>query len=235
MKLVFSSKWCKNCLLVVGSKATQNPTFQKNDTKLYVPVVTLSTQENIKIIKQLESCFKRTINWNKYLPKTTNQARIRYLDFLIDPSFQGVTILFVLLFENDNGRESYRQYYLPIAEIKDYMIMINGRNFFDHPINNDLITYDNIRKITKGQGEDYPAGCTLDYPYFKDYYKLIWTDLSKQQKLDADPKQKIKQINFTGNLENDATIFFIIEEDKEAVLCFSKGIVKILWFDFALM
>ena len=60
------------------------------DTKLYVPVVTLSTQYNIKLLKQLESGFKRIINWNKYLHKTTNQARNRYLDFLIDSSFQGV-------------------------------------------------------------------------------------------------------------------------------------------------
>ena len=83
-------KWSKNCFLVAGIAANQNPTFQINDTKLYVPVVTLSTVENIKLLKKLESGFYKTINWNKYLPKTTNQARNRYLDFLIDPSFQGV-------------------------------------------------------------------------------------------------------------------------------------------------
>ena len=80
--------WPKNCILIASTAANQNPTFQINDTKLYVPVVTLSTQENIKLFKQLESGFKRTINWNKYLTKTTNQAPNRYLDFLIDPSFQ---------------------------------------------------------------------------------------------------------------------------------------------------
>ena len=68
-------KWSKNCILVAGTAANQNPRFQINDTKLYVPVVTLSTQENIKLLKQLESSFKRTINWNKYLGKTTNQAQ----------------------------------------------------------------------------------------------------------------------------------------------------------------
>ena len=87
-------KWSKNCFLVAGIAANQNSTFQINDTKLYVPVVTLSTEENIKLLKKLESGFKKTINWNKYLPKTTNQVRNRYLDFLIDPSFQGVNRLF---------------------------------------------------------------------------------------------------------------------------------------------
>ena len=107
--------------------------------------------------------------------------------------------------------------------------MINGINFFDQPIKNDLKTYDNIRKIATGQGDDYTTGCLLDYPYLKKNYKLIAIDLSKQQKLDADPKV-IQQINFTGNLDRaeGATMFFIIEEAKETVLDFSKGTVKVL-------
>ena len=107
--------------------------------------------------------------------------------------------------------------------------MIDGRNFFDQPIKNDLKTYDNIRKIATGQGDDCTIGCLLDYPYFKKYYKLIAIDLSKQQKLDADPKA-IQQINFTGNLDRaeGSTMFFIIEEAKETVLDFSKGTVKVL-------
>ena len=112
-------KWPKNCILIASTAANQNPTFQINDTKLYVPVVTLSTQENIKLLKQLESGFKRTINWNKYLAKTTNQAQNRYLDFLIDPSFQGVNRLFVLSFGNNEGRESHKKCYLPTVEIKE--------------------------------------------------------------------------------------------------------------------
>ena len=77
---------------------------------------------------------------------------------------------------------------------------------------------------------------TQDYPYFKKYYKLIATDLSEQQKLDADPKA-IQQINFTENLDRaeGATMFFIIEEAKETVLDFSKGTVKVLWFYFVLI
>ena len=89
-------KWSKNCILVAGTAANENPEFKITDTKLYVSVVTLSTQDNIKLLKQLEAAFKRTINWNKYLPKTTNQAQNRCLDFLIDPSFQGVNRRFVM-------------------------------------------------------------------------------------------------------------------------------------------
>ena len=160
-------KWFRKSVTVSGTENNQNPTFQINDHKLYIPVVTLSIQENIKLPQQLESGFKITINWNKYLAKTTNQAQNRYLDFLIDPSFQGVNRLFVLSFKDDDGRQSHKQYYLPTVEIKDYNVIVHGRNFFDQPIKNDLKTYDNIRKIAIGQGDDYTTGCLLDYPYLK--------------------------------------------------------------------
>ena len=80
-------KWSRKCILVAGTANIQNPSFKIKDTKHYVPLVTLSTQENIKFLEQLESGFKRTINWNKYLAKALNQARNRCLDYLIDPSF----------------------------------------------------------------------------------------------------------------------------------------------------
>ena len=100
--------------------------------------------------------------------------------------------------------------------------MIDGKNFFDQPINSDLKTYDNIRKIVTGYGDDYTTGCLLDYTYFKDYYKMIAIDLSKQQALNADPRA-IQQINFTANLDRagNTTIFFIAEEAKETMLGFS--------------
>ena len=120
------------------------------------------------------------------------------MDFLIDSSFQGVNKIFVFSIENDDGRESHKKYYLPTVEIKDYNVIINGRNFFDQPIKNDLKTFDNIRKIATGPGDDYTTGCLLDYPYFKKYYTLITIDLRKQKKQDADPKAI--EINFTGNL-----------------------------------
>ena len=77
--------------------------------------------------------------------------------------------------------------------------MINGQNVFDQPVKNNLRTYDNIRKIAIGQGDDYITGVLLDYNYFNDYYKMKEIGLSKQQALDADPKA-IQQINFTGKL-----------------------------------
>ena len=107
--------------------------------------------------------------------------------------------------------------------------MINGENFFDQPIKNNKITYDNIRKIARGQGDDYATGCLLDYPYFKDNYKKIARDLSKQQALDADPRA-IQQINFTANLDRpgNTRVYFILEEAKETILDFSQGTVKVL-------
>ena len=223
-------KWSKNCILVAGTAANQNPEFQITDTKTYVLLVTLWTEDDIKPLQQLESGFKRTINWNEYLPKRINQARNRYLDFLINPSFQGVNRPFVLSFKDDDSWENHKQYYLPTVEIKDYNVMIDGRSFFDQPIKNDLRTYDNIRKIETGQSDGYATGCLLDYPYFKKHYKSIAKDLSKQQNVDADPKA-IQQINFTRNIDRaeNTTMFFIAEEAKESVLDFSKGTVKVLW------
>ena len=90
-------------------------------------------------------------------------------------------------------------------------------------------TYENIIKITTGQGDNYTTGCLLDYPYFKNLYKIIAIDLSKQQALDDDPRA-IQQINFTANFDRagNTTMFFIIEEVKETVLDFSQGTVKVL-------
>ena len=103
--------------------------------------------------------------------------------------------------------------------------MTDEQNLFNQPVRNNLITYDNIWKIATGQGDDYITGCLREYNYFKNHYKMIAIDLSKQQAFVADPKA-IQPINFTGNLEQQATIFFIIEEAKETVLDFSRGTIK---------
>ena len=177
--------WSSTC---VNTNSTGTGTFEITDTKLYVPVVTLSTQENAKLLEQLKSGFKRVINWNKYLSKPESFRRNANLNYLVKPSFQGINRLFVLAFEGDTQRTSHSGYYLPNAEIKDYSIMINGKNFFDQPIKNNKGTYENIRKIATGQGDDYTTGCLLDYPYFMDTYKIIAADLSKQQAFDVDPR-----------------------------------------------
>ena len=145
------------------------------------------------------------------------------LNHLIESRFQGVNRLFVLAFENDDDRTSSDEYYLPTVEIKDYNIMINGENFFDQPIKNKRVTYENIRKIAIGQGDDYATGCLLDYSYFADTYKMIAVDLSKQQALDADFRA-IQQINFTANLDRagNTRVYFILEEAKEPIWTFHK-------------
>ena len=109
--------------------------------------------------------------------------------------------------------------------------MIDGKNFFDQPINSMNKTYENIRKIATGQGDYYPTGCLLDYSYFKDHYKMIAIDLSKQQALDADPRST-QQINFTANLDSavKTAMFFVIEEAKETALDFSQRSVKVCKF-----
>ena len=129
--------WSARCFIIDASIAGQEPTFTITDTKLHVPVLTLSTKDDAKLLQQLKSSFERTTNWNKYHPKVTLKQRNQYLDFLISASF-------VLSFENNCGRISYTRYYFPMLEIKGYNVMINGQNFFDQPVKIDLITYDNI-------------------------------------------------------------------------------------------
>ena len=218
--------WSSTCVITDSNGAG---TFAITDTKLYIPVVTLSTQENSKLPQQLKSGFKRVINWNKYLSKPESFRRNANFNYLLEPSFQGINRLFVLAFEGDTQRTSHSGYYLPNVEIKDYNIMIHGENFFDQPIKNNKVTYENIRKIATGQGDDYTTRCLLDYPYFMDTYKMIAVDLSKQQALDADPRA-IQQINFTANLDRagNTRVYFILEEAKETILDFSQGTVKVL-------
>ena len=122
--------WSKDCVITNSTGAGK---FKITETKLYVPVVTLSTQDNAKLLQQLKSGFKRTINWNKYESNIKTFAQNRYLNHLINPSFQGVNRLFVLSFENENVRTSHSTYYLPKVEINDYNVMIDDKNVFDQP------------------------------------------------------------------------------------------------------
>ena len=207
--------WSTNYLIVSNNNANQNATFAITDTRIYVPLVTLSTQENAKLLQQLKLGFKRVINWNKYLSKPELLAQNPNLNHLVEPSFQVVNKLFALAFENDTQRTNAKGYYLPTVEIKDYNIMINVENFFDQLIKNNKVTYENIRKIATGQEDDYTTGCLLNYQYIKDYYKMIAIDLGKQQALGADPRA-IQQINFTANLDRagNTRICFILQEAK---------------------
>ena len=136
--------WSNRCFIIDNPIASQEPTFTIIDTKLYVPVVALSVQDNAKLLEQLKSGFKRTITCNKYEPRVTLEQQNRYLDFLINPSIQRVNRLFVLPLQNNGGRTSYTRYYLPLVEVKSYNFVIDGRKYFDQPVKNNSITYDNI-------------------------------------------------------------------------------------------
>ena len=208
--------WSSACVI---TNSTGAGTFRIDETKLYVPVVTLSTQDNAKLVQQLKFGFKRTVDWNKYQKKISTEDKKKYLDSLINPIFQGVNRLFVLSFENENDRTSHSNYYHPKVERKDYNVKIDGGNFFDQPINNRIKTYENIIKIATGQGDGYTTGCLLDYPYFKENYKMIAIDLSKHQSLD----------NFTANLDRAGNkTFFIIDQAKKLFVLFTRNCKSIL-------
>ena len=173
--------WAKDCVVSTNADARFNIT----KTKLYVPIVTLSSKDNVKLVKLLDKRFKRLVYWNEY--KTKIQAR--NLDnnsltrFPLDASFQGVRRLFVLAFNNTTVnvpnnpinntnnrvlRNSHTKYFLPRVNITNYNVLIDGRNFYDQPINDLVKQYDKIRKTATGQGDDYTTGCLIDYQYFKD-------------------------------------------------------------------
>ena len=151
---------------------------------------------------------------------------------LFDSSYQGVKRLFVLAYDNAAGNEqfsddSFEKYFFPTVKIENCSIEIDGRNFYDQPINDSIKQYDEIRKISTGQGDDYTTGCLLDFAYIEKNYRLIAIDLSKQKALDADPKA-IQQIIFTGTTSGATTVFYILEQSKETILEFAKGITKVL-------
>ena len=185
--------------------------FQITDTKLYVLVVTLSTENDKKLLEKLKSGFKRTVKWNKYRSQMTIQSNNNNLNYLIDPTFTKVNRLFVLSFERNaegDHRDSFSHYYVPNAEIKNFDVLIDGKSFFDLPIKNEEEGYEKITEISKN--DDYTTGNLLGFAYFKENYRLIAIYLSKPTKL-KDPQQ----INFIGKPEGQncgATMLFAIEK-----------------------
>ena len=228
--------WYKECVLVgrafrgQPAAAINSPTnakFEITHCKLYVPVVTLSAENNNKLLEQLKSGFRRTIKWNKYMSRMSNQNKNNNLNYLIDTTFSNVNRVFVLSFENEDDRTSYYKYYLPSVETKDYNVPIDGNAFFELPIKNIEETYEKIIQITDHSGY-YTRGNLLDYEYFKEHYKLIAIDLSKQ--IELENKDIKQQINFIGNLDRDdgAVMFFIIEKSEETIIEFSQNYASIV-------
>ena len=149
----------------------------------------------------------------------SNQTRNNNLNYLIDTTFTNLNRLFVLSFENENDKASFSKYYVPKVEIKYFNVLIDGKPFFKEE------AYEAIVEMSKNN--DYTTGNLLDYEYFKDHYKLIAIDLSKQIELE-NPDLK-KQINFTRRLEeNNVTMFFINEKKEETTFDFSQNSVVVV-------
>ena len=192
-------------------------TFKITNTTEYVPVVTLSAENDNRLLEKLKTGFKRTIKWNKYRSEMSNQTINNNLNYLIDPTFTNVNRLFVLSFENEADRSSFSNYYVPKIEIKDFNVLINGKQFLEILVKNKKEAYEQIIEMNKNN--DYKTANLLDYEYFKDHYQLIAIDLSKQIELEnPDLKQ---QISCIGTLEvNNAAMFFITEKKEETTFDF---------------
>ena len=126
---------------------------------------------------------------------------------------------------NFTTENPYDKYFLPKLKIDNYHIEIDGRNFYDQPINDSIKQNDEIRKISIRQGDYYTTGCLLDLSYFIKKYRLIAVDLSKQKALDADSRA-IQQIILTGKASSNVLIYYTLEKSKETMLEFSKGTTK---------
>ena len=197
MQINLNLTWKKECAL---STDAGGAIFIINDTKLYVPVVTLSKEDNKDLIEQQNKGFQRSIYWNEYKTKEINEdADANVFNYInLDPSFQYVNRLFVMAHNRVDGqptRDNRQKYYLPRISLNKYNVIFDGRNFYHNPIESDIEKYREFKKVMIGKGEDYTTGSLLDYNYFKKHYKFVVVDFSKQKKLDADPTA-IQQIEF---------------------------------------
>ena len=226
-------KWNKKCVITsleqrqvdagppVVNGTTTGATLAINDCKLYVPVVTLSKDDEIKLLTNLKSGFKREIIWNKYRSQMTTEAINNNLNILIDPTFTNVNRLFVLAYgQNNNDRQSFPRFYLPNVIVKDYNVIIDQLAFFDLPIKTEDEAYEKIIDISRNN--EYKTGNLLDYDYFKKYYKLIAIDLSKQQVLQENQ-------DFIGRLTEAANVFIIIEKKEHTISEFSQNFANVIY------
>ena len=173
-KIKLNLTWKKECVLSTdndadAADAANNPVFIINDTKLYVPVVTLSKEDNKDFIDQQNKGFQRSIYWNEYKTKEQNEdadANV-YKYTNLDLSFQGVNRLFVMAYGRANNnqptRNGRRKYYLPRIDLEKYNVIIDRRNFYDNPIESDIEKYRELKKVMIGKGEGYTTGSLLDF------------------------------------------------------------------------
>ena len=229
-------KWGKNCVITsleqrdIGGgnrdNAPTGATLSINDCKLYVPEVTLSKDDEIKLLTNLKSGFKREIIWNKYRSQMTTEAINNNFKILIDPTFTKVNRLFVLAYQNSDDRQSFSQFYLPKVLVKDLNVIIDELAFFDLPIKTEEEAYEKIIDICRNN--EYTTGDLLDYDYFKKHYKLIAINLSKQQVLQEN-EDLIQQVSFIGRLTEAANVFIIIEKKENTILKFSQNLANVIY------
>ena len=178
------------------------------ETTLNVSVVTLSARDNQKLSKCPSKAFERSVYWNENKTKSESKTTSIEYKFFIKSNYRGMKILFVLPYLNcDNDRKSYkaRSYYLLKRTFNNYIVIINGKNIYDQPINYDIKRFQEIKRLTTGKGEDYNTGYLLNYEYIKIHYRLIAVALGRRKEFDTDPKAT-QQIEFVAQLKNEDRI-----------------------------
>ena len=182
-KIKLNLTWKRECVLSTNAGPA---VFIINDTKLYVPVVTLSKEDNKDFTEQQNKGFQRSIYWNEYKTKElTADAGANVFKYIsLDSSFQCVNRLFLMAYSRVAGqptRNGQQKYYLPRIDLKKYNVITDGRNFYDNPIESVIEKYRELKKVMIGKGEDYTTGSLLDYNYFNKHYELGAVDLSKKK------------------------------------------------------
>ena len=226
-------KWTEDCVLTEKATRAQLPPgdagvhavpainrpkdlkFKITDCKLYAHVVTLQTQHQNQLYKDLKTRISIDFKQSKYRSQIINQTATNNLNFFIDPTFNNVNRLFVLTFPNEEDRRSFSNYNTPTLEIKDYNVIIAEEPFYEIPIKKKE-TYKAITALIRNYL--LRTGNEFDFHYFSENYKLIVIDLNKQK---SDFKNQ--QIDFIGRLEQNATIFFISEEKETPGLSFLQN------------
>ena len=170
-----------DCVLIQHHNNITGATFQINNNKLYITVVNLSMNDNIKFLENIKQGFKRTISWNKYRPERTTQTKNNNLDYLTDPTFRNINRLFALSFENSNNndtRDCFNKYYMPLVEIKDFNALIDNKPFFNQPVKNKQEAYEKLIEMLRN--DNYTTGKLLDYLYHQTHwYRFIKTSKYK--------------------------------------------------------
>ena len=177
--------------------------FTLKDKKLYVPVVTLSARDNQKSSKLLSKGFEWSVSWSEYETRSENENTTNECRYFLESNFVRVNRLFVLVYSNvDDISKKAKGYYLPKGIINNYNVIIDGKIIYSQPTDSHIKQYEEIRKLTTQQGEDYTPRCLLYYDYIQNHYRLLAVDLNSQKELDADPKA-IQQIELVGQSKNE--------------------------------